>query len=1660
MWARKLTGVQQTDASSPYSTGGGGVWLEHRYAAMLVAALLTEDPISELGDDVVPRSVRLQASHISQIDDVVVEGRSRDDRVRRVSIGVRRDPSLTTSDEKSVPLVRSFLRVVTGHWEEVEAGRWRVALAVGVSSTAVQQTDALAKIARSVSSAAGFRSAVERPGAANAAVRKRLEHLDALVVAAAKGEADLLQVGPEELTWRWLMALRVRQMRLEGADESDRNTAVSALRRIVADEATKTADDVFAHLAERSGAWASSAADLDQVLVRRELSGFPLGRTPSYRAAWSVLDGMARRLREGIPPDLRSGDVRLELDRSEERARLAEMMNRAGRTGSGLVVTGEPDVGKSALTIRTAEQLTKDGAAVACLSLRGLPESAAQLEHLLGGRPLADMFAAGETREIRLLVIDGAEAVLEGRRDLFREVAAAAFRAGLGVVAVTRSDGSARVQEVVQAAAVQADRPETVTQHAVPRLTRAECRRLVETFQTLIRFSTDAQAEWLVGRPGLVDVLLRAGTVTETSTLLSEADVFGAVWNGLVRNGEEYLPGGVSPDDREEAVLAVARRALKLPDGTPAGKGALPRLRSDAVLRAPANPAFATGDEFATDLMRDFALCRLFLTSGWEPLIKAKAPRWAIRAVRLACQAKLLAGDQATAWRELRREFQQVGQDEGERWTEVPIEALLTLGNAQSAIENVWDDLAADDHRGLKTLLRLADLRYVTSTIADPFTLAPVVALTYCTDRDLGQNNRYARGMGETIRSLVLAWLRGIARDTQEPNTLRQQVRDRILAVQPEHHDGFAIEALATLGPDTDEASEQWLRDVAAQAPGQLDVAVESFGAAPMARTHPQLLLHLAEAYYIRQPKRGRWDGGGMRDNGIRGHSPRPGFGAPLAAWYLGPFHWLLHSLPVDTLDLINRMLDHAATHRVHTLHQLSSGQDDPDALLGISLDIPGVGPRHFIGDGHVWGWYRGSTVGPYPCMSALIAVEQYVDRLIAAGIPYTTVVHLLLRGCNNLAMAGLVVGLLVRRLEHVGDLLDVWLTSPAVWSLESSRTSAEGRFHVRGAGPDEVVGAHRRTTTPREAAAELTQRAIAAGDQQRLDALTEVAKQLVANARAELGEDPDAQLSRVQGWASLLQPENHPAYRITSDKSILQYRPPTEVAERFAPLAAQVAAGSEALRLQHAYGDYDTQPEEWPADLLLADLDLARQIAADPPSFGPLHPQDAPAAVAAAAVISHARGLVLVPDDDLRWAADTLLDTPTTAPVDSDDETSLVYPMEAAGSAARALPYLVLASFDHLDIAQGRIEQAVTTLIAWSDGIRTPFAASCAPAWESPCEEEPDEGNPCRRHQPLWAAVQANLGGCRLGSWRSGSRQPEYLPPPYTDTLPAVPPTDLLVNRLAVPIACTTAALHTPCLAQQATALLPVLMDAHRNGTDHWMAEGYGGYNSPERELVVRALITLAADGSTEEPLTEHLCSFAANANALQQLLNDTATLCTYDPQMRALLPAVWPLIMTTTLDALNAGADLCQGNDRWADYAIAALLPAPQPRTADPSFDNTLSLARRDWLAPDALGEAAERWLDLARGEPMAADALACFARTTSSTWQRATGLTWLEYVIDGRYGTFANHCWYVTHWLTELRETPLPDAATLSRWRRIVDGLAASGDPKAVGLQRIDE
>ena len=310
----------RTRAAAPYATGGGGVVLEHRYGATLLASLLTRDPLPELGDDALPVAVRFQAAAVSAVDDLLVTGETQDGRQRRVSIGVRRAPALTSRDAASVRLLGSYLAVVADQREEVTTGRWRLALAVASPNPAVRQVGELAGIARAATSEDRFRAEVARTRRTSQAVRSRLRQLDALVPAALRDahvDADIADA--RDLTWRMLAALQVRELRLEGADESDRTTAVAQLRRVTSDGTATAADMLFTRLAVLAGRYAPAGAEVTEQILRRDLSGIPLAAPSELHSSTAY-------------PDTSSGVATVSTVAEEARLR-AEFMERLYEEG-------------------------------------------------------------------------------------------------------------------------------------------------------------------------------------------------------------------------------------------------------------------------------------------------------------------------------------------------------------------------------------------------------------------------------------------------------------------------------------------------------------------------------------------------------------------------------------------------------------------------------------------------------------------------------------------------------------------------------------------------------------------------------------------------------------------------------------------------------------------------------------------------------------------------------------------------------------------------------------------------------------------------------------------------------------------------------------------------------------------------------------------------------------------------------------------------------------------------------------------------------------------------------------------------------------------------------------------------------------------------------
>lgn len=470
--------------------------------------------------------------------------------------------------------------------------------------------------------------------------------------------------------------------------------------------------------------------------------------------------------------------------------------------------------------------------------------------------------------------------------------------------------------------------------------------------------------------------------------------------------------------------------------------------------------------------------------------------------------------------------------------------------------------------------------------------------------------------------------------------------------------------------------------------------------------------------------------------------------------------------------------------------------------------------------------------------------------------------------------------------------------------------------------------------------------------------------------------------------------------------------------------------------------------------ETLTEDIVVARSLAEDPPQ-GALDPSEASAAVAAAAAVAHLDHRANVPLTDLHWATQLLIDV-IHAPAASEYVESSIYPRGSDRSAATGLPALLAIASDTIDLDLSGIANALNLCARHHfDEVRIAFARATTHVWSAPCR--PVRPGTCR-HRAALDAVVDSLRDCRLGPFDLRLQRRSRLPldGPYTESLPMVNADDLYLTRL-VPalVAIASAARIDNCVQSEAGSIAGAVFAAHARSADHWARKGY---DNRLHKHGVQSLIETAISG-TVEPLTMHIELFASNGRALHDLLHQTAVLFTYIDQLRPSLLHIWRTAMTTALDALDNGADVFTERN-WSDYAVASLLPAPEIDISDLDPDTTLRMARRRWIDPDSVSDLVLRWIPIARGEPKALDALVGLNRCAATSWRVATGLEWTEKLIGNRYSIIANRSWHITDWLRELRADCTMTPEQLTRWRHIVDGLAAAGDNRAVELQRIDE
>jgi len=1645
--------VDGTTAINPYAGGSGGGTLAHRIATSYLADLLLGAGRPETDELPVVR-VAFQTDP-DPVDDIRVEAERDSDRVV-VHIAARRKPNFTKRHAKTAKLVGTLLDQLDAFGEDERA---YVAVAFVGMTNPLHEVQQLASMARDNSTEAAFHGQVHLPGRLKG-LDKRYDHLTGLVQTsrpkAAKGDL-------RDLVWSLLRRLWVLEFRVESDDETDWVDTGNRLNELARDGKTgadvrNTLHSVCATQFDQKG------TEVDRAVVRRKIHAVLAPERGRSTAAWAQLDEEQKSAFVAVQHSLAGT---LELPRSKLRGEVQAELAAAGVGLSAVLVTGESGTGKSALTLSAATALAAsyEEFQFVALNLRRTRDSAAALLSDLG-MPLANVLREVSATS-RVLIVDAADAVLEGRGPLLRELAAAAHEAGIGLALVTAD------MAVDEVAGTLAGLYSGHRKIEIPGLDDAELRFIEAEVPAIAGALRNLPAKSLYRRFVVVDLLARTGATVQTA--LDNWGCLELIWSNLIGRTS---PGKSSGEARTRALLALSEEALELPEAdrtyaTPESS-ALDDLRTDRLV-APRN-LMKQRPDFAHDEVRRFATAvRLAQAESVTSLLRASGPvRWAMSAAKLACEGKLSdADDRDTELAALIEHFDALGDVSTVRWKDVPLEAALEMPNAFELLQSMLRaDLARADEV-LATFVRVVALHHRHDDMVDVVRGEPVVRLL------IEEIEEPWREADEGFQ-LILEWLNSaLLEQLPAGNPTRVALRERLLEHWRTHHPSAAappspqqdeeevvfnvfegqttklkprrtltyrltqeryVQLFALLGPDIDDSVRACMNEIAADSPSHLKPAVDlSWSAWGLGQYDPTFLLKLTEEYYIDH----RGSGGWRHWDGIRDHQSR-GFGA-LSSHGYGPF-WVLPRMckPTAWIPVVNRMLNHAANIRCRA----DDGSDGSDPSSTFTMEIDGT-ERAYVGDTSVWGWYRGNTNGPRPCMSALQAVERWVDDCIKEGADLGTLANALLDGCENLAMPGLIVGAMIRHLGHDPTALDPYLREPLVWQFDSIRVNNEAVGFMR-APDDGITNPERREWYVRDVAS----LQVLNGDSERQAQLKDVGEQLVANiSHFDAGE------STVRNWASSLDAAN--MYAEPADGgALISIKQPEDLETELAPMRADMARGNELLGLQNKYWiPARRKPADWTAPTpaeIAEDLAAVKDLYEDAPVFAATEPLLVVAYVSAAAIRTASAGHPEAFGDQATFAITSILGILGTSEnpgeIDSD-ALRFENDIGTRGAAACAVPDLLLPALANQVAEAGAtahdVAAAAATLVTLgATETCLQFARGCDNVWEHPCA-----GDQCI-HATVHQWVLDLSRACEIGEFDYKlQRSPrQYIAGDVIARLSQIDPGQLDTPRLSATIrALGRAAASSACVADAAQRDLVVLLQAQSTAMVHQESADGGKFfvddHGAQTISAARALLqNRRRTDAPEDLLLPYLTTLAPDTHLLSAFLRDLAAVGAETHDLADAASAVWPAVITHVLDQAELHRGIFDTHETFNDYALSHMLPNLDGTPE--GLHNELGRDTVRWVNAEEIAEFIPRWLPWAAGRSACLLELIRFLRQLPVERQVTDGLEWIADLCmsnsDRKLATYAP----MDEWLVEMK--PEADARSAgTQWLDLVDRLVYAGN-----------
>lgn len=1179
----------------------------------------------------------------------------------------------------------------------------------------------------------------------------------------------------------------------------------------------------------------------------------------------------------------------------------------------------------------------------------------------------------------------------------------------------------------------------------------------------------------------MLDLLARTGVKLDGK--LSEWDSLNLVWTNVVRG--ENRPGAGSAQAREQTLLAVAASVMQLPPELRPAAGidaaAVDALRRDHLL-APANP-YREQPEFAHDEVRRYATAILLVRAQdlTQVLAGSVVPRLALSAAALACQGlfKDSTVQPERRFLDLLGKFQAFASKHGARWADVPVEAVLETPRAYECLKGALADK--------ETVLELADVvrivvqRHKVGGLIDPVVANAVVRILLDHEKPWDVSKDSFELLADWLQALALA-------DAPEGNELRIALRARLLEhwkAYPPHEPsedddqaaamqsaGFPaqrrrrrrgdldyhvtneefVETLALLGPDLDDDTEACFRALADDAPAFLAPAADSpVSARAVAQRDPELLATLMEAYYIDDEF--DWH----RDEGVRMHQGRwTGIGGPFFMFYFGGFWQLCQYAHFKTqVRVVNNILNSGAHARVKTLARLNSPDlfalsvDENGEVVadkeaeteerGFVLNLDGT-PRLYVGDSHVWSWYRGTTVGPYSAMSALQAMERVIETWLEQGLPASRVVEIVLERCENLAIPGMLYGVLVRHLDKVGDALDLFLAEPVVWKLEFARSTHE--YSGLAAPTEGLINLDRRRWTPREVAAVM----LTGGGGDRAGTLKKIGEKLIENGdRLSLGQD------LTKNWAASLDADKYKLTPVPEGVRIEVEPPPELLAAQEAHAARQEMVNT-SLRLQNRYwgsAKHDSDYIPPTSEEIAHDLVAGHALLQAEEGMMPTRPADAVAHVIRAAVERAATGDPAALGDEGAFATEFVLGLASLfRQVEDQRDEGQYFDLGADRAVAHALPaFLTPGLATAMNDGGGTVDDVVDAGLAMAGKAsletRLFLARGCDIVWSAPCRNET-----CI-HQTALDWLLETARSAEIGPWDENGhgRQPAPIEGDVVARLKELSGDSVYIGSLDAAIRGLGAAAATHhCCTTEAAALLATFLDVQGRAMMAHKERGWTADHRGTHTLVAgRALLQGYAKSAEPAPVLAHLDVLRLDAGIMSNFLHGLAAAGAENEVLADAARRLWPAVLRHGLT--YQGDDESPYRDRhWGDWAMAALLPDPLPWAS--GLYNEVAATPIDWVRAESLVDLIDNWLPLGRGEVKGVDALIGLLRRLPLDVQATHGVGWVADLCIQSGRVTVKRSWLLNNWLKETRNAA-EELGRLGAWQMLVDFLVVAGN-----------